>query len=87
MGIEKVKGLLQQLQEELKKTNEAMDEQTVQQLQKLDENIHQILNAENLEQQDLYDGIMHMEYDFLTKHPVASGIMREMVDILSKAGI
>lgn len=87
MSIEKVKELLEQLQLELKNTKEELDNEAKQQLQVMDENIHQILNADNLQNQDVYDGIMQMEYGFLTKHPVASGLMREMVDILSKAGI
>lgn len=87
MSIEKVKELLEQLQLELKNTKEELDNEAKQQLQAMDENIYQILNVDNLQQQDLYDGIMQMEYGFLTKHPVASGLMREMVDILSKAGI
>jgi len=87
MSIEKVKELLEQLQLELKNTKETLDNDAVQQLQTMDEDIHQILKVDNLHQQDLYKGIMQMEYGFLTKHPVASGIMREMIDILSKAGI
>ncbi|MBL4661174.1 MAG: DUF4404 family protein [Alcanivoracaceae bacterium] len=87
MSIEKVKELLVQLQSELKNTSAEIDAETTQQLQKMDENIHQILSRNSLQDQDLYDGIMQMEYGFLTKHPVASGLMREMVDILSKAGI
>ncbi len=87
MSIEKVKELLEQLQVELKNTSTELDTETKTQLQEMDANIHQILNADNLQQQDLYEGIMQMEYGFLTHHPVASGLMREMVDILSKAGI
>lgn len=87
MSIEKVKELLEQLQSELKNTSAELDVETKTQLEEMDANIHQILSADNLQQQDLYDGIMQMEYGFLTKHPVASGLMREMVDVLSKAGI
>ena len=87
MSIEKVKELLVQLQSELKSTSTKIDVETKEQLQKMDESIHQILNQDSLQDQDLYDGIMQMEYGFLTKHPVASGLMREMIDILSKAGI
>lgn len=87
MSVEKIKDLLEQLQTELKNTKEPVDENMLGQLQTMDEDIHKILNANNMQQQDLYKGIMQMEYGFLTKHPVASGLMREMVDILSKAGI
>ena len=87
MSIEKIKVLLEQLQLELKITNEKLDTDTQKELKQLDDNIHQILSIENLQHQDVYRGIMEVEYGFLTKHPVASGLMREMVDILSRAGI
>ena len=87
MAIEKVKDLLAQLQQELKKTQAEVDAKTKQQLENLDANIHQILYAENTQPQDIYDGIQTLEYGFLTKYPVASGMIREIVDILSKAGI
>lgn len=87
MSVEKIKDLLSQLQSELKNNTEQMDENTREQLQVMDKDIHRILNADDLQQQDLYKGIMQLEYGFLTKHPVASGLMREMVEILSKAGI
>ncbi len=87
MTIEKVKELLEQLQQELKNTKQEMDDETTSQMQEMDNNISQMLSLENLQHQDVYEGIMQMEYSFLTKHPVASNLLREMVDILSKAGI
>ncbi len=87
MSIEKVKTLLSKLQVELKDTSDLIDEETKQQLAQLDLNINQILDADSVEDQDIYDGIMQLEYGFLTKHPVASNIMREAIEILSKAGI
>ncbi len=87
MSIEKVKELLEQLQHELKNTKQEVDGETSSQLQEMDNNISQMLSVEDLQHQDVYDGIMQVEYSFLTKHPVASNLMREMVDILSKAGI
>jgi len=87
MNSEKVKELLKQLRIELNNNRDDMDSETKQQLIQMDANIHQILQSNDMQQQDLYQGIMQMEYGFLTKHPVASNIMREMIDILSKAGI
>jgi len=87
MTISKVKDLLEQLQQELKNTTQEVDVETKRQLESLDANIHQILNADDVQPQDIYDGIKAMEYGFLTKYPVASGMIREVVDILSKAGI
>jgi nicotinate-nucleotide pyrophosphorylase len=87
MTITKVKDLLEQLQQELKKTQPEVDAETKKQLENLDASIHDILNVDNVQPQDIYDGIQAMEYGFLTKHPVASGIIREAIDILSKAGI
>ena len=87
MSIEKVKELLEQLQAELKKTNENLDSQTQQQMSQLDKDIQSMLANQNLQQQDLYDGIMQLEYGFLTEHPMAANLMRGIVDLLSKAGI
>jgi len=87
MSIEKIKELLEQLQQELKNTTEQIDPDVQQELKQMDDDIHKILTLDDLKHQDVYEGIMEMEYGFLTKHPVASGIMREMVDILSRAGI
>ena len=87
MNNEKVTELLKQLRTELNNNRDQMDPETEQQLIQMDADIHQILQSNDIQQQDLYQGIMQMEYGFLTKHPVASNIMREMIDILSKAGI
>ena len=87
MSTEKIRELLQQLQTELSIRNDEVDGQTKEQLLQLDANIQQILNAETLEQKDIYDGIVQLEYGFLNNHPVAANLMREMLDILSKAGI
>ena len=87
MSIEKVRELLEQLQQELKKTNENLDSHTQQQMGQLDKEIQSMLASQNLQQQDLYDGIMQLEYGFLTEHPMAANLMRGIVDLLSKAGI
>jgi len=87
MSIERVKQLLQQLQVELRETTENIDPDTQDELKQIDDDIHRILAVKNLQQQDVYEGIKAMEYEFLTKHPVASGLLREMVNILSRAGI
>ncbi|HFC29579.1 MAG TPA: DUF4404 family protein [Oceanospirillales bacterium] len=87
MTITKVKELLEQLQTEIKNTNEVIDSETQQQLKQLDSNINDLLARDNLQQQDLYDGIMKMEYGFLNNHPMAANLMRGIVDMLSKTGI
>lgn len=87
MSIERIKELLEQLQVELRNTTEQLDSDTQQELQQMDDSINEILTMNNLQHQDVYKGIMEMEYGFLTNHPVASGLMREMVDMLSRAGI
>ena len=87
MSIEKVKELLEQLREELKKTNENLDSQTQQKMSQLDKEVQSMLANQNLQQQDLYDGIMQLEYGFLTEHPKTANLMRGIVDLLSKTGI
>lgn len=86
MSLDKVKDLLQQLQEELKSTEE-IDEETRLQIDEIDNNINQMLGSEDTHHKDIYDAVVDMEYDFINNHPVASGIFRQIVDILSKAGI
>jgi len=87
MSIEKVKSLLEELQNELKDSTIDVDENTRQQLQQLDVNIHKVLNNADQETKDIYDEIVEMEYQFLNNHPVASNMMNEIVNLLSKAGI
>jgi hypothetical protein len=87
MGIEKVKLLLSELQKELKDPSVDVDETTRQQLQEMDVKIHKVLNQNNQQANDIYDELVKMEYEFLNNHPVASNIMREIVSLLSRAGI
>ena len=87
MSIEKAKDLLAQLQSELKNTDLSTDKKTQQQFKQLDADLKNMLSKNNLNQQDLHDGIMQMEYSFLTEHPMAANLMRGIVDMLSKAGI
>lgn len=87
MGIEKVKSLLSELQKELKDPSVEVDENTRQQLQEMDVKIHKILNQNNQQGDDIYDELVKMEYEFLNNHPVASNMMREIVSLLSRAGI
>ena len=86
MSLEKVKELLHELQQELKNTAE-VDEDTRKQIDEIDDYIHQMLNADNFHERDIYDAIIDKEYEFVAEHPIASGIIRQIVDILSKAGI
>jgi len=87
MGIEKVKSLISELQKELKDPSVEVDENTRQQLQEMDVKIHKILNQNNQQGDDIYDELVKMEYEFLNNHPVASNMMRELVSLLSRAGI
>lgn len=87
MSDSKIKGLIVQLQEELNKTNVELDAKTSEQLQDLDVQLSQLYGDNNELQSDVYEGLRDMEYDFLAKHPVVSNLVREVIDILSKAGI
>jgi hypothetical protein len=86
MGIEKVKFLLSELQNELKDPSIEVDETTRLQIQEMDVKIHKLLNQNN-QQDNIYDELVKMEYEFLNNHPVASNMMREIVSLLSRAGI
>ena len=87
MKIEKVKFLLSELQNELKDPTAEVDDMTRQQLQEMDVKIHKLLNQKNQQDTDIYDELLKMEYKFLNNHPVASNMMREIVSLLSRAGI
>ncbi len=86
MSTKRIKELLQQLQTELKDVNEDLDGETKQQISKLDTELNELLNR-SMQPQDLYEGIMQLEYGFLNKHPMAANLMRGIVDMLSKTGI
>jgi hypothetical protein len=87
MSNKKVQKLLKQLQKEIKSPDTELDEQTAQQLQELDVELYQIMNKKELEHQELNDLVLKLEHDFKSNYPVASNILQEMINILSKAGI
>lgn len=86
MSQEKIKGLLQQLQQELSATTE-VDAQTLALVKQLDKDIDQWLE----EAQDVNSPVMEdaiaLEARFAASHPVAERLIREVIDTLARIGI
>ncbi len=87
MNTKKINELLGQLRNELSQSLGDLNEESKQQITDFDRQIGHLMNNKNLQQQDLYKGIMQLEYSFLNEHPMAANLMRGIVDMLSKTGI
>jgi len=86
MSQEKIKGLLQQLQQELSATSE-VDAETLALVRQLDENIEQWLDAAQDVNSPLMDDAIALEARFAANHPVAERLLREVIDTLARIGI
>lgn len=86
MTQEKIKRLLDQLQSELKKTDE-MDEETLALVRRLDENIDELIESVEQQNSPILDDAIALEARFAANHPVAEKLLRELIDSLSRIGI
>ena len=86
MSQERIKALLQQLQQELANTT-AVDPETLAQVKQLDSDIDQwIEEAEDVNSPIMEDAIA-LEARFAANHPVAERLIREVIDTLARIGI
>ncbi len=86
MSQERIKALLQQLQQELANTT-AVDAETLAQVKQLDSDIDQwIEDAEDVNSPIMEDAIA-LEARFAANHPVAERLIREVIDTLARIGI
>jgi len=86
MSQERIKALLQQLQQELAKTT-TVDAETLAQVKQLDSDIDQwIEDAEDVNSPIMEDAIA-LEARFAANHPVAERLIREVIDTLARIGI
>jgi vacuolar-type H+-ATPase subunit H len=86
MSQERIKTLLQQLQQELAKTT-TVDAETLAQVKQLDSDIDQwIEDAEDVNSPIMEDAIA-LEARFAANHPVAERLIREVIDTLARIGI
>lgn len=86
MSQEKIKGLLQQLQQELSATTEA-DAETLALVKQLDSDIDQWLEAAEDVNSPVMDDAIALEARFAANHPVAERLIREVIDTLGRIGI
>lgn len=86
MSQERIKALLQQLQQELANTT-AVDPETLAQVKQLDSDIDQwIEEAEDVNSPIMEDAIA-LEARFAANHPAAERLIREVIDTLARIGI
>lgn len=86
MSQERIKGLLQQLQQELSASAE-VDAETLALVRQLDEDIDQWLEAAEDVNSPLMDDAIALEARFAASHPVAERLLREVIDTLARIGI
>ena len=87
MSNDKIRKLLDELTAELKSTD--LDSETGQAMQKLNEDIRELLSApeKSPQQPSVMEQAQQLEVRFATEHPVAERLIQEVIDILSKLGI
>jgi len=84
MSNERIKDLLAQLREEIRKTD--VDEKLRKVASDLDDDIHRVID-DDADSGALLDRAKELEADFATKHPTAERFMREVIDTLARMGI
>ena len=84
MSKERVKELLGQLRDELRKTD--IDEDLDKMIDELDGEIHAVVE-DDADVNDLIDRAQGFEADFASKHPAVERFMREVIDTLVRMGI
>ena len=86
MSQEKIKGLLQQLQQELSATTE-VDADTLARVKQLDSDLDHWIEAAEDVNSPVMDDAIALEARFAANHPVAERLIREVIDTLGRIGI
>ena len=87
MSEQRIKELMGELLQELKRT-EGVDEATVADAAKLQEDIKALVNPEvDTSEYTVLDDAIALEASFAATHPTAEKIIREMINTLSRIGI
>lgn len=88
MSDEKLKKLLESLQQTLENTDK-VDPETLEMVRELDQDINRLLDPESPENE--YDTVIEraqsVETHFAINHPRAERFLREIIDTLSRVGI
>jgi len=87
MSNEKIRKLLQNLHEEVRKTK--LDAETRASLQELDSGIHDLLDSSKTEPSadSVIEQAKLLEARFAVDYPTAERFLREVIDTLAKLGI
>jgi hypothetical protein len=86
MSQEKIKALLQELQQELSETTQ-VDADTLVLVKQLDSDIEQWLEAAEDVNSPVMEDAIALEARFAANHPVAERLIREVIDTLGRIGI
>jgi hypothetical protein len=86
MSQEKIKALLQELQQELSETTQ-VDADTLALVKQLDSDIDQWLEAAEDVNSPVMEDAIALEARFAANHPVAERLIREVIDTLGRIGI
>jgi hypothetical protein len=86
MSQEKIKALLQELQQELSETSQ-VDADTLALVKQLDGDIEQWLEAAADVNSPVMEDAIALEARFAANHPVAERLIREVIDTLGRIGI
>ncbi len=86
MNQEKIKALLQELQQELSETTQ-VDADTLALVKQLDSDIDQWLEAAEDANSPVMEDAIALEARFAANHPVAERLIREVIDTLGRIGI
>ena len=84
MSKERVRELLDQLREELRRTD--VDEELDKMISDLDDEV-QVAVDEDADVNDLIDRAKEFEAGFASQHPAAARFMRELIDTLVRMGV
>ena len=87
MSNERIRKLLQNLHEEVRKTT--LDAETRASLQELDSGIHDLLDASKTEPttDSVVEQAKLLEARFAVDYPTAERVLREVIDTLAKIGV
>ncbi len=86
MSQERIKALLQQLQQELANTT-TVDAETLAQVKQLDNDIDQWIEDAEYVNSPIMEDAIALEARFAANHPVAERLIREVIDTLARIGI
>ena len=87
MSTKQIKDLLEQLQDEIRKTE--LDDETRSLVRELDADVHGLLgeDATQTDTSSIVKRAKELEANFATDHPTAERFMREVIDVLVRMGI